>query len=187
MDDSLQKRGHALEELFFQKQNQMLLEQMRKQLEGETIRETLTQITGIEDQQVIDHIASAGITGESIVALSMVPLLSVAWADGVVQLNEKEAILKAAAESNIHKGSAAYQLLEAWLKHEPAPELLEAWREYIQELRRVANPTAFSQIKATVLRRAEEIAKSAGGFLGMAAISVSEQKVLDSLARAFEV
>ncbi|MBX3416438.1 MAG: hypothetical protein KF851_02450 [Pirellulaceae bacterium] len=186
MDDSLQKRGHALEELFFQKQNQMLLEQMRKQLENEAIRETLVQVTGIEDVKVIDHIAEAGITGESIVALSLVPLLFVAWADGVVQPNEKEAILKAAAETNIDQGSLAYQLLESWLKHEPAHDLLDAWKEYIREVRRVANVTAFNQIKATVLRRADDVAKSAGGFLGMAAISVSEQKVLDELAQAFD-
>ncbi len=186
MDDSLQKRGHALEELFFQKQNQMLLEQLRKKLEGEEVRETLKEVTGIADDNVIDQIAAAGITAESLVAFSMIPLLSVAWADGVVQTNEKEAILKAAAENNLQPGTLSFGLLESWLKQQPPHELLDAWRGYIVEIKRAMEPSAFNQLKATILRRAEEIARSAGGFLGMAAISVSEQKVLDSLAKALE-
>ncbi|MEQ1904061.1 MAG: hypothetical protein ABL888_07765 [Pirellulaceae bacterium] len=185
MDDALQKRGHALEEIFFQEQNKILLEKLRKEMEGKALRETLSSVSGITDFKALEAMVAIGVNAESLVAMTMIPLVAVAWADGVVQTNEKEAILKAAASNSIDSGSAAHSLLQAWLHDRPSRELMDSWKQYIKALKSAIEPAAFLQIKNTVLSRADEIAKSAGGFLGMAAVSESEKKVLNEMQAAF--
>ena len=185
MDDALQKRGHALEEIFFQEQNKILLEKLRKEMEGKALRETLSNVSGITDFKALEAMVAIGVNAESLVAMTMIPLVGVAWADGVVQTNEKDAILQAAAGNNITAGSAAYSLLQAWLHDRPSQELMDSWKQYIKALKSAIEPAAFQQIRNTVMTRAEEIAKSAGGFLGMAAVSESEKKVLIEMQIAF--
>jgi hypothetical protein len=185
MDDALQKRGHALEEIFFQEQNKILLEKLRKEMEGKALRETLSNVSGITDFKALEAMVAIGVNAESLVAMTMIPLVAIAWADGVVQPNEKDAILKAAAGNNIVAGSAAHSLLQAWLQDRPSHELMDSWKQYIKALKSAIEPAAFQQIKNTVLSRAEEIAKCAGGFLGMAAVSESEKKVLNEMQVAF--
>ncbi len=185
MDDALQKRGHALEEIFFQEQNKVLLDKLRKEMEGKALRETLSNVSGITDFKALEAMVAIGVNAESLVAMTMIPLVAVAWADGVVQPNEKEAILKAATNNNISPGSAAYSLLQAWLHDRPGHELTDSWTQYIKALKLAIEAAAFQQIQNAVLSRAEEVAKSAGGFLGMAAVSESEKKVLNELRVAF--
>lgn len=44
------------------------------------------------------------------------------------------------------------------------------------------DPVAFNQLKALVMRRAENVAEAAGGFLGLGnKVSDAERKVIDDL------
>ena len=186
MDDAFQKRGMAMEEIFFQQRDKDLLEKMRLELVGKEIRSSLAEFTGIKDPEMIDTIAELGITADTVVALTLIPLVCVAWADGTVQANEREAILKAAAGSNVTVAAPAYALLENWLQNKPGPEVLDGWTHYMQALREQLDETEFNQVRDSILSHAEQVARSAGGFLGLSTISESEQKVLNRLREAFK-
>ena len=65
----------------------------------------------------------------------------------------------------------------------PMHLLPDAWKNYMGALNESLDPVAFNQLKALVMRRAEDVAESAGGFLGLGnKVSDAERKVLDDLA-----
>lgn len=181
MDNSIEKRGHALEEIFFKNVDAKLLEKMRHDMKEKEVVESLQHASGIKDATVLHSLREVGVTAESLTALSLVPLVAVAWADGKVQREEREAILKAANESDIAAGSDAQMLLDAWLDHQPGAELLEAWKGYAASVKASLDATLFHQMSEIILNRAHQLAKVSGGFLGLSAISLSESKVLEDL------
>jgi hypothetical protein len=185
-EEFLGDRKRALEESFFAKENQKLLEQMRASVKAEEVRKSLAAASGIQDEAVLDHLASAGIDAQSFAALTLVPLVEVAWAEGRVDAKEREAVLKASHESGLAKDSPGHRLLENWLNEKPSPQLFATWKEYVAALRESVDPPTYDTLRGTILDRAESVAKSAGGFLGLGAVSSKEKKVLDELQSAFK-
>jgi len=185
-DDSLQKRGNALEAQFFSEVDRKLLEKMRQDLQQQDQRQQLKASTGLIDDQLIDELLGLGITSDTMAALSLFPLVWVAWADGNVQLAEKDAILKAAKESNIEDGSPAMEMLKGWMKKAPGQEIIQAWLDYVKAMKAVATPETVQRVKTTVWKRAHQVADSAGGFLGMGRVSAKENEILRRLEQAFE-
>jgi len=165
MSDQVNDRGNLMESLFFKRQDQALLQRLRDKQLNQEIRDQLIGASG---------------------ALSMIPLVTVAWADREVQDTEKAAILTAADSAGIHKDSDASELLAAWLVERPESDLLDAWKSYTAAVKEVTDPAAFGQLKTAVLGTAKAVAESAGGILGLGnKTSAAEQKVLDDLESAF--
>ena len=184
MDDSLQRRGQALEDLFFQQRDNVLLERIRTQIVAKQAREALAKVCGISNEKVLKSLVKQGIAPGTLVALTMIPLVYVAWADGKIEAKERNALLKAANENGIRDDSPAFELLSSWLGTKPKPELLDGWKLYTTSLRCTLDSAAYGQVTTAILERTTEIAKSAGGILGLGAISASEKKVLDNLEKA---
>src|SRR5512134_3789674 len=129
--EGMKERGKALEEAFFKKQHEKQLAKIRLQQEQEEARESLAAASGItDDAALLDRLAALGIRAETLAALTLIPLVEVAWADGKMDARERDAILRGAESSGIQPGSPSYGLLEIWTQDRPAPELLESWRKY---------------------------------------------------------
>ena len=187
MDDSLKGRGKAMEDLFFNQQDQQLLDKMRAELASDEARSALQSASGIEDPAVLDALESAGITPESLTSVALIPLVTVAWADRKMESGEKAAILQAAESAGISPGSVSYKTMELWLSSKPSDELLKTWKSYIAAIKPNLEPAAFSQLKTSIVGRAKDVAESAGGFLGLGGkVSNAEQEVLDDLAATFD-
>ena len=187
MDDSLKGRGKAMEDLFYAAKDQQLLKKIREEAASKEQTEALKAASGIEDSAVLDSLVAAGISPESLTSVSLVPLVAVAWADKKMEDAEKAAILQAAEAGGIEPSSASYATMESWLNKQPGKELLDAWKSYIAAIKDTLEPAASSQLKTSIIGRAEAVAKSAGGFLGVGnKVSDVEQKVLDDLAKAFD-
>ena len=120
---SLSKRGRHLEDEFFHRVDQKLADEIRAKMKAEAEKKELEKTCGFHDSQMLDDIVQLGVNTETIVGLSLVPLVRVAWADGIVDIRERAAVLKAAEESNCHPDSASYQLLSVWLDASPPPTL----------------------------------------------------------------
>lgn len=187
MEDSFQERGRAMEDLYFIQKDQQLLAKLKSEMTNHENRQALEKATGIHDGAALDKMLAANITPESLLALSLIPLVAVAWADDSLESSEKQAILQAADIAGISSGTVAHQTLEAWLKTKPGVDLLTAWEAYIKGMKGILEPAIFGQVQVQILDRAESVAKAAGGFLGLGSkISSVEQAVLDRLRRAFE-
>lgn len=185
-DDFLGDRRMALEEAFFREQNEKQLAELRAELAAKKSKEELRTASGITDEKALDHLMSLGVSGQTLAALSLVPLIHVAWADGKMDDREREAVLFAAAGKGIESGSAGYQLLASWLDRKPEPVLFDAWRAYVKELSSSLVPGQRGLLKSQILAFAQTIAESAGGFLGMKSVSAAEKEALAQIESAFE-
>jgi hypothetical protein len=185
-EDILGDRRRALEEEFFAKHNQRLLHQFRETMAAKAKQEALAAASGITDATVLEQLAAVDLSSETLAALSLVPLVEVAWADGRLDVKERSALLAAAEQAGLSKDSASYQWLEEWFRERPSPKLRAAWNAYVTGLSRTLDVQAKQALKQDLLGRARVIAEAAGGFLGLGKrISSAEQAVLTELEQAF--
>lgn len=179
-------RRHALEEAFFAQQDAALRRRLAETDSAQARRAQIAASTGIADPAVIDALAKLDIPAETMAALGLVPLVLVAWADGAIDAKEREAVLKAAADSGIKPGESAHALLESWLKSAPPASLRTAWAAYIAGVTATMDAAGRQAFRTQLLARARSVAEAAGGFLGLGAkISPAEEKLLTELERAF--
>jgi len=184
--EALEKRGKALEEEFFKKQNQKLVDKLRTTLEQKQTREELEQLTGIHDAAVLDTLISMKLDKTTFAAFGLYPLVEVAWADGQVDPKERAAFIAAAAEHGITPGSFAHTALEEFIKSTPREDARKAWYAWAAELNGKLDAAERRKVREGLLKRARAVAEASGGFLGLGnKISASEQRVLDAIARAF--
>ena len=182
---TLEERGRALENQFYEKQDQEKLAAMKQKLESQATRDELRKASGMTDDAVLDRLVSLGLRANTIAALSLVPLIEVAWADGEIQDNERSAILQGAHGKGLEQGSDGYELLQSWLRKKPDSGLLEAWESYIKALTGQLNDEQNKLLKNQIVGFAKMVAAAAGGFLGVGKVSKSEEKVLSRIDAAF--
>lgn len=182
---ALEERGKALENQFYEKQDKEKLAAMKDKLEDQASKDDLRKASGMTDDAVLDKLVHLGMKANTIAALSLVPLIEVAWADGEIQDNERTAILQGAHGKGLEQGSDGYELLQSWLKKKPDSELLDAWEAYIKALASQLNDEQNRLLKNQIVGFAKMVASAAGGFLGIGRVSASEEKVLHRIEAAF--
>lgn len=184
-DEFLGDRKKALEESFFAKENARLLERMRAERHKQDAVEQLGRISGIDDRAILEKLVDLDIGPDTWAALSLVPLVEVAWASGKVEEKERSAILAAAADQGIAPGSQSYELLQNWLEARPGADLLATWGAYAVELAAQLSPAQRTALRAELVERARHVAEAAGGFLGLGAVSEAEEQVIAELEKPF--
>jgi hypothetical protein len=182
---TLEERGRALENQFYEKENQEKLAAMKQKLEAKATKDELRKASGMTDDAVLEQLVTLGLRANTIAALSLVPLIQVAWADGAIQDNERTAILQGAHGKGLEEGSDGYELLQTWLKKPPTDELFAAWSAYIKSLTAALNDEQNRLLKNQIVGFAKLVAASAGGILGFGKVSSSEESVLHRIEAAF--
>lgn len=185
-DGILEDRRRSLEDQFFNKQNQKLRERIRLKEEEEEAREALASASSITDAELLGRLAEIGIRAETLAALTLVPLIEVAWADGVMEQAERDAILRGAVSSGMPKDSSSYALLEIWTEDRPAAEMMDAWCEYMRAICAELSASQCQHLEQEIIGRARSVAEAAGGFLGLGSkISRVEEGVLAKMEEVF--
>lgn len=184
-ETTLEDRGRALENQFFDKDNQQKLAAMKQKLDGQGTRDELRKASGMADDAVLDKLVTLGLRANTIAALSLVPLIEVAWADGKIQDNERTAILQGAHGKGLETGTPGYELLQTWLAKPPHDDLFVAWEAYIKALTSQLNEEQNRLLKNQIIGFAKMVAASAGGILGFGKVSATEDKVLHRIEAAF--
>jgi tellurite resistance protein len=176
--------ARALEEAFFAEENVRLLGEMREKKKREALRE----VVQIKDEAFLDRLIELGINPETVLALTIVPLTAVAWADGILEDRERDAVMKAAEEKGISPGTVAHQLLGTWLSKRPDQELFEGWKSYVRGIWETFTDEERRRMRKTTLDWALAVAESAGGFLGLTLkVSPSERAVIKELESVLRV
>jgi len=185
-DDFLSKRRAALESEFFRNRDAELVRKLREEMEAELRRRELSAVSGIEDAMLLDRLIRLDLGSDTVAALSLVPLVRVAWADGRLDEQERDAILRAAVESGIQKEHASYKCLLTWLEEKPGVELNAVWSDYVQELCKTLSEEDRDGLRDGIVGRARQVAEAAGGFLGLGnKITETEQAEIDRINAAF--
>lgn len=185
-DGQLDRHERRLGEVFFRGDAEDVRSQMMLRAEEEAARSTLAEATGIEDPEVLAELAGLGIRVDTLAALTLIPLIDVAWADGEMDAREREAILAAATATGSEPGSFSHRLLEIWTEEQPPPDLTEAWRRFIRALCARLEQDEASRLASHLLGRARDVAAAAGSRMNRAPhISADEESCLGALAAAF--
>lgn len=185
-ETGLDERGRALEDEFFHKENEKKLAALKQQLSAGETKEELAKASGMSDDAVLDKLVSLGLRGPTVAALSLVPLVAVAWADGEMQDNERTSILHAANAKGMGPGTPGHEILSSWMNRKPDDSLVEAWEGYIKSLMSQLNDEQVRLLRNQIVDFAKVIAESAGGFLGFAKVSGKEEAVLARIGKAFD-
>lgn len=184
--DPFEERRKGLEEEFFAKREAQLVEKLRRTLEKEHPRQMLKELTGLDDDAVIDTLVNLHVDRDTLAAFALYPLVEVAWADGKVDEDERKAFLKAAAEHGITADSPGHETLREFLRERPREDARKAWFAWAQQLNARLGKQERAQVRDALLKRARAVAEASGGILGLGRrISANEQKVLDKIAAAF--
>jgi hypothetical protein len=182
----LRDRGRSLEDEFFRREDQRLQARLNELKAAETTRAALAKASGITEPAVLDALLALGIHAETVAALSVVPLVEVAWADGSLDGRERGAVLEGARQAGIAPGSTAHALLEPWLERRPDPKLLTAWIQLVRDIRDRLGAEEAARLKSSLLDQARAVAGASGGVLGLGAkVSSAEAAMLARLESAF--
>ncbi len=178
-------RRRELEEKFFHDRDQELLQALREKTASQERKKALAEASGISDAELLDRLDELDVSPETLAALSLVPLIAVAWADGKLDDKERKAVLEAAAQKGIDAEHPASPLLKDWLRQKPAATLVDVWKLYAAALAQSLDEASKTALKDDLLGRAGAVAEAAGGLLGFGnKVSKSEQAVLDELEQA---
>ncbi|HTY16975.1 MAG TPA: hypothetical protein VMH82_04520 [Myxococcota bacterium] len=182
----LDERRHALESAFFGPQGEPLRARLQLAQDEEEAKKALAGASGITDAELLRRLVGLGIRVETLAALTLIPLVEVAWADGHMDRREREAVLRGAESCGIEPGTPSHGLLEIWTQDRPASELMPSWKAFMKALCSELSADQRRHLEEKIVGRARAVAEAAGGFLGLVSkVSREEAAVLDALEEAF--
>ncbi|WP_424814473.1 hypothetical protein [Roseococcus sp. YIM B11640] len=182
----LDTRRAGLEEAFFAQQNEMLRRKLVDEAARRDARQALAATAGTHDDALLDRLGALGLSSDTVAALTLVPLVLIAWADGVIPDLERQAVMDAAHEHGVLRGSPASTLLESWLRTPPPASLAETWKAYVTALATPLDLDARKALEHSVMDQAKKVADSTGGLLGITSrVSTAEREKLSELSAAF--
>ncbi len=185
MDErQLQERGNALEEEFFRKQNAEIVSRLREAKREEDERAQMAAALGVDDPELVEQLRSHGVTSASLAALSLAPLVLVAWADSNLDSNERKAVLDEAGKVGIAEGTPEHELLTGWLNERPAAGLLGNWAAYARGVVESLDAERRAEFRNSIVTRARAVANASGGFAGRNKVSAEEKPVLEEIEAA---
>jgi hypothetical protein len=176
--------ARTLEREFYAKEDERLLEKLRKKEKREALRE----LVQVEDDAFLERLIELDIGPETFLALTLVPLIAVAWADGTLDGRERDAIIKAAEEKGVSPETAGHQLLETWLSRRPEQELFDSWKQYVRGIWETFTDEERQRMRERTLDWALAVAEASGGFLGVISkVSPAERVVIKELEKVLRV
>jgi hypothetical protein len=156
--DKLNSAARALEDAFFAKENARLLQQLRERARQQERRAAMREVVRVDDEALIDHLIVLGLEPETVLALQLVPLAAIAWADGRIEPRERAAVLKAAAAKGVTPDSVAGQMLDSWLGQRPG---VTCGRSGRRSRRRSGTRSARRRSSARAASRRQRVVSSA--------------------------
>jgi hypothetical protein len=123
--DKFAEREHWLEEEYFGRKNQELIQKLRERRAREDDRRKMAEMMGVDDQEVLEALQDLGYTSETIPLLHIVPLVEVAWTEGGVADREREMIFKIAEARGVQPGGVAHEMLSHWMENRPPEKFFE--------------------------------------------------------------
>ena len=99
-------RKKALEESFFARENAKNLERLKAERSTHEARETLAKVSGIESDEILEKLCALGVDADTWTAVSIAPLVEVAWADGKIDDAERQAVLSGAEANGVTSESS---------------------------------------------------------------------------------
>lgn len=180
-------REKALEDSFFREQDAKLLKRLREGAALDEIAVALAEMLRIDNPGLLERAREAGVTAETAPAFLVAPLVEVAWGEGRVTKQEREAVLRLAHGRGVEPDSASHAQLVAWLDVRPPDALFETAIEVIRCGLAVMPPNEREERITAILNACREVAAASGSevakLLGLGdGVSNTETSILDAIA-----
>jgi hypothetical protein len=178
------KRKH--EEDYFRKQDQELIDRMRRAAESQAARQALEAKTGLQDPALLGDIQELGFTAETVSLLPLLPILQVAWAEGGVSDAERKLILDVARTRGVEPGSVADEQLADWMRQRPPDQVFARGGRLIAAMLAAGSDETKDLTADDLVKYCEAIAGASGGIFGLGKVSAEEKALLAQIARALK-
>ncbi len=182
MDDAIASRGRTLEDDYFRKKDQELVERMRRAAAEAETRQELSAQTGLSDPEMLQELLALGFTPETVGLLPLLPLVHVAWAEGGVTAPERNAVNALARARGIVEGSAADGQLAGWLTSRPDDQVFARATRLIGAVLEAQGAEPGALTADDLVKYCESIASASGGVFGLKKISGDERALIATLA-----
>jgi hypothetical protein len=177
------EREHWLEEKYFRKKDEELIEKLHRQRERQTEHSQMAEMIGVSDRYVIDALQDLGYTDKTVQLIYLAPLVQVAWSEGGVADLEHETILKIAETRGFEPGSSAHQQLTNWLTIKPSEQFFRANLRAIRVILESLPPQQGELRRHELIDSCNMIASIVeGGIMGRARISETERILIEHIA-----
>lgn len=158
------------EDAYFRKQDQELRQKLREELSQGAA--DLKQAP--RDLSLAGRIQRLGFIGDKLKVFDLMPLVHIAWADGAVSRQEREAVL-GVAESRVPRSSIAFALMESLLEERPPQNFLD---ESLSLLKLVAGDARGENVVELCIK----VAAASGGFMNVGNVSGEERRQIEAIA-----
>jgi hypothetical protein len=146
---------------------------------------SLAAVSHISDRDALEDLENIGVNPSTFVAVKLIPMIAVAWADDDLEDEEIAAIQKAAKEDGISPDSPAGKLLHQWLRDPMGEDVINAWELFISAYSTTLSTKERNRLEAETIDDAIKVAMAAGGFLGLGKVSQVEDNMINRLRNAF--
>lgn len=177
-------RGKTLEEAFFFRMDQELIDVLRKKLQREERMRIFANATGIRDKQRLESLVNSNLELPTLTALFWVPLTFVAWADGNADGSERKAIREMLSSKGISHSTISMMFEHDWFRQQPSEELWTLWEHFVNSTFTTLDPTTRGELVENIVSLCHVVAQASGGFLGFNAISSKESEVIDRVTKS---
>jgi hypothetical protein len=178
-ENPLDKLRIAKEEEYFHRLEEALLREAKRRAKVLEERSEVAAVTHVNDELLLDELHELGFDRDTVNLLHIVPLVEVAWAEGVVTSRERELIHALAKARGVVPGTPAYETLAGWLSVKPSEAFFALALD--ANARMLAALPTDSRGAATedLISQCKRVAQASGGFLGLGShISDSEAEML---------
>lgn len=180
--DAFKDRERGLEEEYFLRKEQELIEKMRRRVELEEQRREIAAELGVSNDDIIQALLELGYTPETVKLIHLVPLLQVAWADGRVDDKERQLIVDLARESQIEEGTEADRALQLWLEAPPSEEVQQANLKAVQAVLLAVPEDLRQKMQDDIIQYSITVASASRGLFGLEArVSRAEREVINNI------
>ncbi len=139
----------------------------------------------MNDLELIAELHKLGLDADSFRAVTLLPLVEVAWADQSVQPQERKAILLIAKGHDLLRGRAA-DVVEDWLTHRPSDDTFALGRRVLATLahrKTGLGADVPEHVIETVVDLCAVVAESVGGLFGVFfTTSADERRTIRKIA-----
>jgi hypothetical protein len=184
--DALAGRGRSLEDEYFYRREQELIQKLRQRGEEEASRRRLAEKTGIADKEILEDLQALGYEPDTLMLLHLVPLVQMAWAEGSVSDRERELIVQAARTHGVDAGSNADRMLAGWLSERPSEAFFAKTLRAVAAILNVQPPEEREASQRDLLSYCSAIASASGGVLGFGKVSEDERRMLARIMSELE-
>lgn len=184
--DAFGTRRRGLEEDYFRRREQELVEKIRLRAEEQAGRRRLAETTGVTNEDILTDLQALGYTAETVRLLHLLPLVQIAWAEGDVSDRERGLIVEAARSHGVEPGSEADRQLADWLSTRPSEDFFGRTLRIIPAILEAGPSEEREARHRSLLDYCSAIASASGGLLGFGKVSDEERRLLSRISEELQ-